>query len=160
MENNNNNNFNNNYYDMPQGRMFVQQPIKQQPPLKRKTGFIIGIIASISTLVIALTILFIILFAENDFVGTWRYVDKSNTITFTLDNDGNGLIYLTDKSNNYYEFEIIWDYNDDTQYLTITVLQNLKGERASTSYKVLNIDDNSMLVEYGNGTVGTFTKLD
>lgn len=156
---NNANSYSNSYTQYPQNVQYSQTQMYAAPapqPKKKRTGLIIGIIAAIAVIAI-ITVVLLLIFSKNEFIGTWTYTEDKTTIEIVFTDDDDGYFYITSNGKTQ-SLDFIWKYNKDTKYLTITALENLKGETASMSFKVLEIDGNTMIVEMGGQTT-TLTKI-
>lgn len=153
-----NDNYNYNVNTYPQQMMYPRQ-MPQLNAKKKRTPLILGLVITVLVLIASIIAIVIIMNSdENKLVGSWRYIEKQMTIEFTLEDDNEGILSVT-KNGETYTMDMVWEYDEDSSYLTLTVLENLQGNSASTSFKVINVDDNALIIEE-NGITVTFTRID
>lgn len=162
MERNDNNMYTNNYNGTNQPQpMHQPQSMYQSSPKKsnKKLAIIIGIIISLVVIISATIIVILILNSTNNkLLGHWTFTEKRTTFELIFENDGQGTIIVT-QNNNKNSLRMNWSYEKDSEYIIITIKENLDGKPASMSFKLIEITDDAMIVS-SNGQTGTFIKID
>ena len=151
------NNFNMqpNNMQQPMGQP-MQQPMYQQPmgqpmyqqPKKSNKGLMIGIIAAVSVLLIAIVtiVLVLVLGGGDDLVGTWKSEDG---IELTLKKDNTGTMGMSGIN-----MPIKWERDGDKLEMTISFM----GESETEEMTIVKLSKKTLILASESGDEQTFTK--
>ena len=147
------NNFNMqpNNMQQPMGQP-MQQPMYQQPmyqqPKKSNKGLMIGIIAAVSVLLIAIVtiVLVLVLGGGDDLVGTWKSEDG---IELTLKKDNTGTMGMSGIN-----MPIKWERDGDKLEMTISFM----GESETEEMTIVKLSKKTLILADEYGEEQTFTK--
>ena len=138
-------------YQQPMGQP-MQQPMYQQPmyqqPKKSNKGLMIGIIAAVSVLLIAIVtiVLVLVLGGGDDLVGTWKSEDG---IELTLKKDNTGTMGMSGIN-----MPIKWERDGDKLEMTISFM----GESETEEMTIVKLTKKTLILADESGEEQTFTK--
>ena len=142
-------------YQQPMGQP-MQQPMYQQPmgqpmyqqPKKSNKGLMIGIIAAVSVLLIAIVtiVLVLVLGGGDDLVGTWKSEDG---IELTLKKDNTGTMGMSGIN-----MPIKWERDGDKLEMTISFM----GESETEEMTIVKLSKKTLILADESGEEQTFTK--
>ncbi len=142
-------------YQQPMGQP-MQQPMYQQPmgqpmyqqPKKSNKGLMIGIIAAVSVLLIAIVtiVLVLVLGGGDDLVGTWKSEDG---IELTLKKDNTGTMGMSGIN-----MPIKWERDGDKLEMTISFM----GESETEEMTIVKLSKKTLILSDESGEEQTFTK--
>ena len=138
-------------YQQPMGQP-MQQPMYQQPmyqqPKKSNKGLMIGIIAAVSVLLIAIVtiVLVLVLGGGDDLVGTWKSEDG---IELTLKKDNTGTMGMSGIN-----MPIKWERDGDKLEMTISFM----GESETEEMTIVKLSKKTLILADEYGEEQTFTK--
>ena len=134
----------------------MQQPMYQQPmgqpmyqqPKKSNKGLMIGIIAAVSVLLIAIVtiVLVLVLGGGDDLVGTWKSEDG---IELTLKKDNTGTMGMSGIN-----MPIKWERDGDKLEMTISFM----GESETEEMTIVKLSKKTLILSDESGEEQTFTK--
>ena len=134
----------------------MQQPMYQQPmgqpmyqqPKKSNKGLMIGIIAAVSVLLIAIVtiVLVLVLGGGDDLVGTWKSEDG---IELTLKKDNTGTMGMSGIN-----MPIKWEKDGDKLEMTISFM----GESETEEMTIVKLTKKTLILADESGEEQTFTK--
>ena len=142
----------------PMGQPMYQQPMGQQmynpmyqQPKKSNKGLIIGIIAAISVLVIAIVTIVLVLVLGGDkdskgLIGTWESEDGI-VMTFEKDNKGSMSMYGM-------ELPITWEKDGDELEVTMSFM----GESETEEMTIVKLTSKTLILADESGEEQEFTK--
>lgn len=136
-------------YQQPMGQQ-MYNPMYQQPKKSNK-GLIIGIIAAISVLVIAIVTIVLVLVLGGDkdskgLIGTWESEDGI-VMTFEKDNKGSMSMYGM-------ELPITWEKDGDKIEMTMSFM----GESETEEMTIVKLTSKTLILADESGEEQEFTK--
>ena len=139
-------------YQQPMGQP-MQQPMYQQPmyqqPKKSNKGLMIGIIAAVSVLLIAIVtiVLVLVLGGGDDLVGTWKSEDG---IELTLKKDNTGTMGMSGIN-----MPIKWERDGDKFEMTISFM----GESETEEMTIVKLTKKTLILADESGEEKTYRWL-